>query len=65
MQGNEPGHKDKKVLALQVYWRQDKPHGNWSMWDACIDEDREGAPQEPKEELSRDGTDGRRVTEAS
>lgn len=57
--------KTSKVLALQVYWGHNKPHGNWNMWDSCIDEDEKGALQEPKEETPKDGAGGRRVTEAS
>lgn len=54
-----------KVLALQVYLGHNKPHGSWTMWDSCTDEDEKRALQEPKEETPKDGAGGRRVTEAS
>ena len=48
--------KTNKVLALKVYWGHNKPYGKWNMWDSCIDQDKEGIMQEPKEEMLKDGT---------
>lgn len=31
------------------------PNGIWNTWDSCIDEDKQGLVQEPREEMSEDG----------